>query len=67
MDDETAAQVRGGTYQEPAGVVTRLLYAMDKPVIAAVRCGRCRSHDAAARRQLIAASGQTRVQLVPEA
>ncbi|MFD4231337.1 enoyl-CoA hydratase-related protein [Streptomyces sp. NPDC058545] len=37
VDDETAAQVRGGTYQEPAGVVTRVPYAMNKPVIAAVR------------------------------
>ncbi|WP_405784970.1 enoyl-CoA hydratase-related protein [Streptomyces sp. NBC_01378] len=37
VDDETAAQIEAGTYQEPAGVVTRVLYAMNKPVIAAVR------------------------------
>ncbi|MEU6577925.1 enoyl-CoA hydratase-related protein [Streptomyces sp. NPDC046805] len=36
-DEETVAQVEAGTYQEPAGVVTRVLYAMNKPVIAAVR------------------------------
>ncbi|WP_372345712.1 enoyl-CoA hydratase-related protein [Streptomyces sp. KL116D] len=37
VDDETARQIEEGTYQEPAGLVTRVLYAMDKPVIAAVR------------------------------
>ncbi|MFI1440541.1 enoyl-CoA hydratase-related protein [Streptomyces fructofermentans] len=36
-DEETAARVEAGTYQEPAGVVTRVLYGMNKPVIAAVR------------------------------
>ncbi|MEE4496210.1 enoyl-CoA hydratase-related protein [Streptomyces sp. BE230] len=34
---ELAAQVEAGEYQEPAGTVTRVLYAMNKPVIAAVR------------------------------
>ncbi|MGW1225743.1 enoyl-CoA hydratase-related protein [Streptomyces sp. NPDC002530] len=36
-DPEAAEQYAAGTYQEPAGVVTRVLYALDKPVIAAVR------------------------------
>ncbi|MGW4203684.1 enoyl-CoA hydratase-related protein [Streptomyces sp. NPDC004726] len=36
VDDDTAARIEAGTYQEPAGVVTRVLYAMNKPVIAAV-------------------------------
>jgi enoyl-CoA hydratase/carnithine racemase len=37
VDDETLRQVEDGTYQEPAGQVTRELYALNKPVIAAVR------------------------------
>ncbi|MEU5979942.1 enoyl-CoA hydratase-related protein [Streptomyces sp. NPDC047315] len=37
VDAATAAQVEAGTYQEPAGLVTRVLYALNKPVIAAVR------------------------------
>ncbi|MFE9763843.1 enoyl-CoA hydratase-related protein [Streptomyces sp. NPDC005808] len=36
-DERTLAEVAAGTYQEPAGLVTRVLYAMNKPVIAAVR------------------------------
>ncbi|WP_405904097.1 enoyl-CoA hydratase-related protein [Streptomyces sp. NBC_00656] len=34
---ELTAQVEAGQYQEPAGRITRILYAMNKPVIAAVR------------------------------
>ncbi|OIJ68247.1 enoyl-CoA hydratase-related protein [Streptomyces mangrovisoli] len=37
VDEDTARQVADGTYQEPAGLVTRVLYAMNKPVVAAVR------------------------------
>ncbi|MFD5074836.1 enoyl-CoA hydratase-related protein [Streptomyces sp. NPDC058371] len=36
-DARTLAEVAAGTYQEPAGLVTREMYAMNKPVIAAVR------------------------------
>ncbi|QNS02965.1 enoyl-CoA hydratase-related protein [Streptomyces xanthii] len=34
---ETLRQLEEGSYQEPAGLVTRELYALNKPVIAAVR------------------------------
>jgi len=36
-DPDADAQMAAGTYQEPAGLVTSVLYRLNKPVIAAVR------------------------------